>query len=253
MFKDVYRSANNSINPPPELIEKVLSQKPKKKLHYYSAAKAAAVCLIFSGTVLLYPKISKDLETTKEETIIRPEVTQTALPDVPVHTEVVMEDIATPAPTQQATAKPATPPPKQAKPEVTPSPVPTPSETDAAVEDNSKIAQNNSIAVASETSEAITPEPVYPAEEEIIPEASGGGGGGSSGGASMMKSRMAMISEKEAIAIADNEFLSDFGEEFVNSSELTVVYDNGYTVTRKTTEIEASILISDNGSFEKLY
>lgn len=252
LFKDVYKSANDSINPPPELIDKVLKQKPRKQLYYYNAVKIAAVCLIFSGTVLMYPKISQDLDTTTKENIIQPDVIETAIPDIAsvgeVPADIKPETVATPVPTPQITKKPAAP---RQEVNIKASEKEIDEQKEEIISENAEIflEENNTLDIAAET--AATESAYTPDESQ--PEASSGGGGGSSGGGAVFRARTVMISEKEAVIIADAEFLSDFGKDFIENSELTVIYDNGYTVTRKTIENEASICVADDGSFEKLY
>lgn len=232
LFKDVYKSANDSVNPPPELMEKILSNNVKRHNNYYGILKIAAAFLIFSGTLVMYPKINENINPAKTETIIAPPIVETK-----VSPEIVQKSIPEAEASSSAVVPPTPVPTKQAKKAVTPKKT---EDLDASV--------TNDVLLASE--------PVILAEEEAIPEMTAietlEEDSISSGG-EVFKARAIMVSEHQAIAIADNEFISDFGEEFLSESELTVAYENGYTVTRKTTEIEASILVLDDGSFEKLY
>lgn len=60
MFRDVYHQANCDIPVNQELLEKLLTKKPKKNNFFYPQAAVVAGILILSASVLAYPKIKNN-------------------------------------------------------------------------------------------------------------------------------------------------------------------------------------------------
>ena len=85
--------------------------------------------------------------------------------------------------------------------------------------------------------------------------ASGGASGGGGGSSSAFAGRQTpeQISEALAKQIANNIFASDFGQEFLNSSDILADYSGYYTITRYTESASYSIIVYDNGTTKKLY
>ncbi len=73
MFRDVYKSANDDIIPDSQLLDKILTQAPEKKKTIYpffvKYGSVAAAFLILAGTLAIYPKLSKTLNTADDKAV----------------------------------------------------------------------------------------------------------------------------------------------------------------------------------------
>ena len=70
LFREVYKSANDDIIPDSQLLDKILSEEPKKQKSVYSFyakyGSMAAAFLILVGTLAIYPKLSETLNTSND-------------------------------------------------------------------------------------------------------------------------------------------------------------------------------------------
>ena len=90
MFREVYKSANDDIIPDSQLLDKILSEEPKKQKSVYSFyakyGSMAAAFLILVGTLAIYPKLSETLNTSNDKAAPgtpRPTRPQVAIPTRP--------------------------------------------------------------------------------------------------------------------------------------------------------------------------
>ena len=283
----MYKSANDDIIPDSQLLDKILaSSKPKKNRYtaFIRYGSVAAAFFILIGTLTIYPKIKDNLtndeavpkvvlnqevstSSTNEASTASPEVLPTPSAETSVETHI--ENVQ-PKATEQTT-KTATPPDEA----VTSSPSPT-------IGDGNAIQPDTTNAVAQEPTPQNIPVITEPSvQEDRIPEEptadiapaimqyensepvfedksmyaapSGSSGGGSSGGSSRAKSVSVVISEENAITLADEAFASDFGEEFLNSTSIKIEYDEEYIITRYNEEISKTVKITNDGTLQKQY
>lgn len=274
MFRDVYKSANDDIIPDSQLLDKILSNgiTPKKSRGYYRYASAAAALLIFAGALAVYPKITAHLTNAGEAPTVYIESTvQPASTDLEndfVSTdEAVNQPVKSTAspkienPSKKSAASPSVSPKAQAASGI--------KKPDNALADVNNKASSDEVLTTPTAQADSTPESanVFKAEVPLIAEeqpieenavsvhsevaystASGGGAA-----YARLKRIQTAISEEEAIAIADEAFSSDFGEEFLNSTSIRSEYDNEYIITRYNDTETKVIIISDDGEIKKQY
>lgn len=253
MFKDVYKRANEDIIPDPELLDKVLSNtsKTSKSRSFQHYGSLLAACFILVGTLWIYPDIKDGLNQTTTVPDIKPT-------EEPLH--LVLENIPTPTASTAPTKTPAsTIKSKNAKKQA--SQVPTPK-------------QNTIIPESEQKNEAALPPPSTTTSPETndasIPEyvSSGGGGGSYFETTEVPIPIMArsmdisseecyqeenVLSEEQAINLAEEIFLLDFGKDFVSSSELKAEYNEFYTITRYTENENYTVNVFNDGTTQKQY
>lgn len=287
MFRDVYKSANDDIIPDSQLLDKILANSKPKKNRYTAFIRygsVAAAFFILIGTLTIYPKIKDNLtndeavpkvvlnqevstNSTNEASTASPEVLPTPSAETSVETHI--ENVQ-PKATEQTT-KTATPPDEA----VTSSPSPTIGDGNAIQSDTTnavtqeptpqnipvitepsvqeeQIPEEPTADIAPAIMQYENPEPVFE-DKSMYAAPSGSSGGGSSGGSSRAKSVSVVISEENAITLADEAFASDFGEEFLSSTSIKIEYNEEYIITRYNEEISKTVKITNDGTLQKQY
>lgn len=129
----------------------------------------------------------------------------------------------------------------------------------------SKVTESSDVPVAQENTPEVASVPMVAAQrsmeepfetdsnEVLFPEneknVSSGGGGSAKQDARMSRT----MSESEAKQIANNIFAADFGQEFLNSSDILADYSGYYTITRYNESASYSVIVYDDGTTKKLY
>lgn len=131
----------------------------------------------------------------------------------------------------------------------------------------SKVTESSDVPVSQENAPEVASVPMVAAQrsieepfetdsdEVLLPEtdenksvSSGGGGSAGHGARAVQK-----ISEEAAKQIANNIFASEFGQEFLNSSDISADYSGYYTITRYNESASYSVIVYDDGTTKKLY
>lgn len=267
MFKDVYKSANDDIIPDLELLDKILATEKPKKNHYTTLTRygsVAAAFVILAGTLAIYPKIKDNL--TKEEAV--PKVVQSEtveyttneastnysdeVPTVSEDTNMVVIDKTAQKPTKEQPKKTAALPPDKV------SPSPTTNDGEITVPDLNEEPGLESVTKETENSEekeneaSIQAAGVFTAS--IVPSAAfEESANDESAGYAMTRKAEVFVSEQEATFLADEVFLEDFGEEFLNSTKIKVECDEEFVITRYNEEISKTVIVFDDGEVQKQY
>lgn len=250
LFRKVYKSANDDIASNQELLDKILSTQTKPHNTYsnfYKYGSIAATFFILIGTLSVYPKIKDNLNVSDNTAAIEVKTEDTLNSDIfipPADNEksaeasTALENKKTPqskienkkeskssSKQQNVTSKAS---------EKAPSP--TLSETENIV--LSETAEASLVTPSSKnevfqeenvsTARAIDTVAVYSGDNKII-------------------------TQDDAILLADEVFLSDFGEEFLNSTEIKTEFSENYEITRFNENLSYTVIVFTDGLIDKQY
>lgn len=243
LFRNVYKSANDDITPNPELLDKILATQKKNHNTYrnfYKYGSVAAAFFILVGTISVYPKIKDNINVEDTPAIIEVKTEDTQNPDI--FTPTADEEISAEASTVLRTEKTA-----QSKPE-------------NKKEFKSSQKQQNITPKASEESpspilaEAQDTTPVIlPVENEVNTEESVSPAMARAINEPVYSPDEEKITEEEALKLADEAFASDFGEEFLNSTEIKTEISESFIITRFNENQSYTVTVHTDGSIEKQY
>ncbi len=292
LFKDVYKSANDDISPDPQLLESILNSKPKNKTRIYRYSTIAAACVVLVCAIAAYPKLETSLEqeagiitensyisdyseNVTANTATPPKATSeakeasapTAVPATLPPQENVQQKASNKAesssvPTQQTTKHTALPH-KNADIEriieatqketsdyqvASASIVDTAPITEAAAKETQAIEEIASESLQNSTTRKASGESP---DDAVVPRTASLNDMSiaTNNGMSAPNS----LTQEEAVEIAENMFLEDFGEEFIKNTEVMVSGTQNYTITRFNDTVKKTITISLDGIVTKNY
>lgn len=238
LFRKVYKSANDDITPNPELLDKILANEKKSYNTYrnfYKYGSVAAAFFILIGTFSVYPKIKDNLNMHDNTAVIeiKSENTQTSdesftpADEIPAKASTALETEKTHQSKLGTDKKISN---SQKRQNITPeasekSPSPTPTE--------------DVILVSPTTDEGLEEENVSVARSiDNMPAYS---------------DDIKALTEDEAILLADEVFRSDFGEEFLNSTEIKTEFSESFKITRFNENLSYTVTVHTDGLIEKEY
>ncbi len=240
MFRKVYKSANDDIIPNQELLEKILATEKKSHNTYntfYRYGYVAAALFILVGTLSVYPKISDNLKTSDNTVAIETKTEDVLSSDILVAEEKLSAEAST---VLEETVKP------QNKPQTKRTKKPLPKQETIPPEGLESIENSPEIITAEE--------PVITEAPENMPKVRSLNDGVSV--ASMTENtenEAEIITEAEAIRLADEVFLEDFGEEFLSQTEIKTEFSINYEVTRFNENQSYTVTVYTDGLIEKQY